>query len=290
MLVLAGEGHALTVVEIVTSDQTATNLVSQLFAFEGVVERSVGSRVGKPRRITLDCGQNVLVAICIWANGETVQQVLVRRGSYCCVQRCSLWQFLRRRWTELWSGLPNSSDKTIVCWCIAHLKKAASFHVKSQSKFRSVLICRVRYSWFCSCPQEMRKSFGNFAFRVLELVEQASTIQLVDSFISGCNDFLITKTLSLGETKFGAYFAFFAGCLPHFAFRHHRCAYCDGFNGRRAAASVPGAAVHVRGCGLPRRRRRGSQPFLQRRSAGCLRALSACAIDASFNYRSIFCL
>jgi hypothetical protein len=89
MLVLAGEGHALTVVEIVTSDQTATNLVSQLFAFEAVVERSVGSRVGKPRRITLDCGQNVLVAICTWANGESVQQVRGLR-SFHDVFSCSL--------------------------------------------------------------------------------------------------------------------------------------------------------------------------------------------------------
>jgi hypothetical protein len=75
MLVLAGEGHALTVVEIVTSNQTATNLVCQLFAFEIVVEKAVGSRVGKPRRVTLDSGQNVLIAMCTWANGESVQQV-----------------------------------------------------------------------------------------------------------------------------------------------------------------------------------------------------------------------
>jgi hypothetical protein len=76
MLVLAGDGHALTVVEIISSDQTATNLVRNLFAFEGVVESAVGSRVGKPRRVTTDCGQNVLVAMCTWANGESVKEVM----------------------------------------------------------------------------------------------------------------------------------------------------------------------------------------------------------------------
>jgi hypothetical protein len=75
MMVLAGEGHALTVVEIISTDQTATNLIGNLFAFERVVESTVGHRVGKPRRFTLDCGQNVLVAICTWANGESVQEV-----------------------------------------------------------------------------------------------------------------------------------------------------------------------------------------------------------------------
>ncbi len=78
MLVCAGEGHAITVVEIVSTDQTATNLIANLFAFERVVESAIGRRVGKPHRLTLDCGQNVLVAICTWANGESVHEVSLR--------------------------------------------------------------------------------------------------------------------------------------------------------------------------------------------------------------------
>lgn len=77
MLVLAGDGHGLTCVEIITSDQTATNLHQQLLCFQGVCERVAGCRVGKPRRITIDCGMNILLAMCSWANGEDIKTVML---------------------------------------------------------------------------------------------------------------------------------------------------------------------------------------------------------------------
>ncbi len=91
LFALAGEGHAITIVEIISTDQTATNLVHNLFAFEGRVEASVGARVGKPRRFTMDCGQNVLVAMCTWANGESVTEVsLLWRALKCSsIRECS---------------------------------------------------------------------------------------------------------------------------------------------------------------------------------------------------------
>lgn len=142
MMVLAGEGHGLTAVEIITSDQSATNLHQQLLAFEGICERVAGSRVGKPRRLTTDCGQNILLAMCKWLNGEDVHTVSggighasPRHDQALC---CGVLQFLTRRWSELWAEQPNATGKTLLCWCIGHVHRAAVQHVKSPAVFRFV--------------------------------------------------------------------------------------------------------------------------------------------------------
>ncbi len=52
----------------------------------------------------------------------------------------------------------------------------------------------------------MRRPFINFTFRIFEAVERADSMDLVDGFISGCNEFLSADTLQMGTNSFGAQF------------------------------------------------------------------------------------
>jgi hypothetical protein len=55
-----------------------------------------------------------------------------------------------------------------------------------------------------SCAPEMRRAFVTLTYHMFECVEKADSMVAVDAFISGCNDFLLSKMLNPGVNVFGA--------------------------------------------------------------------------------------
>lgn len=55
----------------------------------------------------------------------------------------------------------------------------------------------------CRCAPDLRRSFVTFTFQMFECVEKADTMSSVDGFITGCNSFLLSKSLVLGDNHFG---------------------------------------------------------------------------------------
>lgn len=111
-----GGGSPFVALEVITSDQTAGNLVTALHAFERVLSSAGGDAV-RPVRANFDCGLALLVAaVRVW-NRQSVQEYLD-----------FAWQQLRTRGSVDWTG------RTAVSWCRTHIVKAVKLWIQTKLK------------------------------------------------------------------------------------------------------------------------------------------------------------